>query len=317
MLNRLTKRGVLVALFAFAGAFATSVANAEVTSVTLLNPHGASQAYGGSDSSHFVTISLAAPAEPGGHAVNLVSSNGDLALTMSTVFVPEGQTAWAFQVALTPTVVASQESATVTATDVDGSTDSNAFSILPMEARFLAGNPGSPLQQGGTYTFSVKLSARVNSTQNVTIGSDNPDVTVENAPVVSGDYIGTFTVNVLPSAVGPVTLTATFNGRSYTVTDNITRAILKSVTAASPTVAPGANSSVTVSFAGVVKGARTINLSYGGPVPSGAPLAVVVPDGASSVTFNVPNNWTRGSKTISVTATYGGVSRFVKISVSP
>jgi len=283
-----------------------------------MNSHGDQFCYGGTESPHAVTITLAAPAETGGHDVDLVSNSSDLFVTSGTVTVPEGFTTWSFQVAETPLVVPTPVTATVTATDADNSMQSNDLTIRAMEPRFLDGNPTGSLEQGATYQFNVKLSAKVAANQTISVSSSNPEVSVTDAVVLAGNSHGAFFATVSDAATGSVDLTISFNGIAYTRTLELKKVYLSGLSAAGPVTA-GTNASVTITLSRPVFGDRTINLTYDGPVGAGAPTSVLVTNGTASVTFNVPTASTlaNGGRVLTITASYGGASKVTHVQVNP
>jgi len=294
----------------------TSLAQAEITDVTLLNPLNYDYAYGGANTRHRLTITLADPAEAGGHAVDILSSDASLGLSRATVIVPEGETSHTFMVASSRTVVPASVVATVLATDEDNSMESNDFTVRPMQPSFVPGNTTTFLQ-GNVYTYTVKLSARLQNEQTIAIACDNPGVSVEDAVIPANESTATFSVTVDPSATGNVMFTASFNGFTVKQNAKIVRMVLKSMTANS-TATAGSTVAVTLNLMSLAVGDQTVAITYSGPAAAGAPASAVISNGTKSVVVHVPTKtFTSGTKTLIVTGSLNGESKMVRIQVSP
>ncbi len=314
MLDTILRRGTLSAFVAALGLFACSTAQAQIASVTLENDKNVAEAYGGSDSTHILTVTLDSAAEAGGHPLTLMSSNAAIFLTTSDVTIPEGVTTASFPVVMTPTMVNPPVLAHVTVTDDVDTADSNDFLVKAMRPAFTM-PLANPLQQGATYDLDFGVSARVNSDTEVTFSSDNAGVVVGNGTVTTGTSSSTFTATVSSTATGRVTITAMLNGKTVSRTLGISSLALKSVETVA-TATAGDTISVTVNLFQPAVGDKTIDLMFEGP-SNGAPSTAVILSGQSSVTFNVSTKmFTGGSKVLKIKASFGAVTKSARVIVS-
>jgi len=317
MFERNSVRSAMVALLTTVGLFAATSAHADIVSVSVYNGHNLQQAYGGSNANSRIAITLDAPAGPTGQVISLSSTSANLHLSKSSVKIPAGQTSYIFGVASTPNVIPTAEVDHIFADDGNGAVSSNDYTVLPMEARFSAG-PTTSMMQGSSNLFTVKMSANVRAQQTVTVTSDNGGVSVANAVVAINQPYGTFTANVSDAATGSATITLSFNGRSVTRTLAIKPIAVKMVVPGASSVTGGNGVSVTVTLtAPAPASGRTVSLSYVGPVGMGSPTSAVVTSGNTEVTFTVPTMpVASGTKTLTVKASLGGVTKSCQVSVS-
>jgi len=158
----------------------------------------------------------------------------------------------------------------------------------------------------------------------VTLSSSNPGAASVPASVTipAGAVSAIVTVTTAPvAAATTASITATFPGGSSTAQLQVTEPPPAGVStlAFSPTTLVGGNGAqavVTLSSAAGAQGA-TVELSASAPAMIGFPSSVIVPAGATSVTFSISTATVTSSTPVTVTATAGGTSASASLSLLP
>src|SRR2546427_1698771 len=294
-------------------------ASVALSSLTL-NP---TNVVGGNSSTGTVTLSGAAPS--GGAIVALSSSNTTAARVPSSVTVAAGATSATFTVSTS--AVAASTTVSISGT-YGGVTRSASLTVTPAPPpaptlSSLTLNPTS-VTGGNSSTGTVTLSgAAPTGGAGVTLSSNN--TTAARVPssvtVAAGATSATFTVSTSAVAASTtVSISGTYRG--------VTRSVSLTVTPAPPP-APTL-SSLTLNPANVFGGqSSTGTVTLTGPAPAGGaqvflssnngaarvPSSVIVPAGASSVTFTVNTSFVLISTSATISASYNGTTRATTLGV--
>jgi WD40 repeat protein len=250
------------------------------------------------------TVMLTQIAAPGGATVTL-SSNNAIATVPASVVVASGAKTATFPI--TAGSVTSQVIPTVTAS-CGGVTKKQALIVNPTGVYWVAVVPnyvvggnttvgtvtlGGPAPAGGI-AVSLTCSSLVSVPATVT--------------VPAGQTTATFTAGTMSvSTTTAATITATLNGTSAMVTFEITPLALASLTLNPTTLPGGDNSTGTVTFSGPAPtGGLVVSLSCSDASVT-VPKTVTVPAGQASATFLVSTTAATAEKSVTITATNGGV----------
>ena len=278
---------------------------------------------GGNSSTGTVTMSGAAPS--GGAVVTLSSSNTTVASVPSSVTVAAGATSATFTVSTSAVAVSTTVSISAT---FGGASRSASLTVTaapppPPTLSSLSLNPTS-VTGGNSSTGTVTLSgAAPAGGATVTLSSNNtPAARVPaSVTVAAGATSATFTVSTSAvTASTTVTISAAYSGAS--------RSASLTVTPAPPP--PPTVSSLTLNPANVFGGqSSTGTVTLTGPAPAGGaqvflssnngaarvPSSVIVPAGASSVSFTVNTSFVLISTSATISASYNGTTRSATLGV--
>ena len=246
------------------------------------------------------TLTLAQPAPVGGNVVSF-SSNSPGANPPRIISIPAGSTTASFIIATRS--VPTSTTATVTASS-GGQQRSASFTVTPPLPTGLALAP-STLAGGNISTGTVTLTNPAPSTgMIVNLTSNSANATVPASFRVPGNALsGTF--SVMTSAVTTntsATITATIGATSKTATLTIVPATLSSVSLSPSVLVGGAPSTGTVALTGAAPaGGTTIGLSSS-QASASLPASVLIPAGASSVTFPITTTYVPSTTSDAITA---------------
>jgi hypothetical protein len=177
---------------------------------------------------------------------------------------------------------------------------------------------------GETSTGTVVLSAAAPAggtavslvSNNTSAATVPPSVTV-----AEGQTTATFTVTTHPVAAGTgVAISANSGGTTRTASLWITPAgvTLDALTLAPTVVASGETSEGTVTLTGPAPdGGAAVALLSHDTTRATVPPAVTVPAGATSATFTVTAQTVESNVAVNIEGTYGGVTRFDRLTVTP
>ena len=282
------------------------------------------------------TITLQAPAPPGGTTVRLVSSDPTIVRPPATVFIPAGATDIDLSI---PTSAVSVPVRVIieTGTDIDGYRAPQTWlTVTP---------PGSPVPppslasltlsqssvlSGNTVTGTVRLTSPAPSGGAVVFlqGSMEGQVIVPaNVTVPAGSISATFTTSPAPETPFPRWV---FIGARYGTSGGAQQRILEIDPAPGPAtvLAIGPASQDVIggqsgrgSVALVIPaptGGGIVNLTTDNPSVIHVPASVTIPEGNSAVSFGIGTSPVSGLTTGGfVTATAGGVSKSIFVNVAP
>ena len=294
---------------------------ATLASVTL-NPASVS---GGSSSTGTVTLSAQAPS--GGALVSLSSANTAVATVPASVTIPAGITSATFTV-VTLAVTASA-SVTISASYA-GVTQTAPLTVTPQSATAtlasLRLNPTS-VNGGSPSTGTVALSAPALSGGTlVTLSSSNTSVATVPASVTipAGSTSAVFTVTTLiVNSSTTVTISAIYAGVTQTAVLTVTPQAQAGPTLTSLTLHPtsiqgGSTSMGSVALsAPALTGGALITLTSSKTSVATVPASVTIPAGATSATFMVNTLAVTASTTVTISASYAGVTHTASLTVTP
>ncbi len=159
----------------------------------------------------------------------------------------------------------------------------------------------------------------------VTLSSSNPAVASvpATATIAPNGFTATFAVTTSPVASNTsVTITASFNGSTRTAILTVTGGTqagpsLQSVTMSPSSVTGGDPTSGFVSLSGAAPaGGALVSLSSSNPAVVSVPSSVTVGSGSTAWGFNATTAAVSSTTSVTITATYDGVSRTATMSVT-
>jgi subtilisin family serine protease len=266
------------------------------------------------------SLTLDGPAGAAGAAVSLVSSAPSV-VPPATVTIPAGATASA-NFTMNTSAVSANVQVTVTAT-YGGVSKLVTFTVKPPSLQAFTVSP--PTVSGGKPFSSAYLTLdgpAGTAGAAVTLVSSDPAVTppatftIPAGATVSGSF--SLPTSAVSSNVS-VTLTASFGGVSKSVVVTVKPTAIFSLAISPLTVSGGkAFSTALVTLDGPAPpgGASvTLGSSDSAAVP---PPVLSIPAGAtSSGYFSIPTNFVTASRPVTITASYGGVSKTANVTVKP
>ncbi len=263
------------------------------------------------------SVLLNAPAPASGVAIQLKSSNASVATVPMFVTVPAGQVA--IPVSIQTSSPASVQDVTITAS-AGARTRAAALRVRPSDHPSILSVTLSPVSVAGGAAISGTVTLSGSAPMGgvvVALSSNNGAVQVPaTITVLFGQTMANFTATAIstPDAQN-VTITASFEDSSKTATVALVPALL-----------------LTLSTDNTVGGTDvTGTVTLGNPAPAGGALVtlqpsdfnvgrvppfVTVPGGQVSGTFTVQTTAAASNRTLSITATYNGVSQSASLTVS-
>jgi hypothetical protein len=279
-----------------------------------------------------ITLSGSAPLNLRGLAISLSSNNPAVATVPAGVLVQAGATSATFNLSTNP--VTSPTFVTISAS-YGGVTRTATLTVLPPALSSLTLNPTS-VTGGAASTGTVALTGPAYSGGvTVSVSSSNLDVArvlishlavpmgakVNIVTVPAGQTSATFSITTQPVASATsVTISGSYGGVTRTATLTVLPPALSSLTLNPTSVTGGAASTGTVALTGpAYSGGVTVSLSVRGPDPTIAtvPAVATVPTGATTTTFTVRANPVASATSVSVEASYGGVTKHATLTVTP
>lgn len=256
------------------------------------------------------TIKLSSPATSDTRVS--LSSSSPLAVPPASVLIPAGSAQQTVSVATVPT--GEDTAVTLRATLPGGGTNSGKFVVLAPRVQSVTVSP-SKIVGGSPTTVKVTLNGKAASGgQAVTLSSNSSAVRVPASLTVPGGATSG-SVQVQTNAVANdtnVTITASQPaGHSVTTALTLQAPRLGSLTLNPSAVTGGAPSKGRVSIGTAAPaGGLTVSLSLD-PAASGTPYVhipstVTIPEGATSVEFNVETDLVSRTVTTQITARFGG-----------
>jgi len=269
------------------------------------------------------TVTLSGPAPSGGFVVSLSSSNTNVATVPSTVTVPAGATSANFTISTR--AVSSATSVTITAS-AGGVSRSATLTVNPSPSVTLQSLTISPTSVvgGNSATGTVTLSGPAPSggfVVNLSSSNTNVATVPSTVTVPAGATSANFTISTRAvSSATSVTITASAGGvsRSATLTVNPSPSVTLQSLTISPTSVVGGNSATgTVTLSGPAPAGGVVVQLRSSSSRASVPSTVTVPAGATSARFTIQ---TRSSfwpfvETVTITASYNGVSRSAQLTV--
>ncbi|MGC4050038.1 MAG: hypothetical protein QM757_11695 [Paludibaculum sp.] len=266
------------------------------------------------------SLTLDGPAGAAGAAVSLVSSDPSV-VPPATVTIPAGATTSA-NFPISTTAVSASIQVTVTAS-YGGVSKAVTFTVKPPSLFAFTVSP--PTVSGGKPFTSAYLTLdgpAGPAGAAVTLVSSDPSVTppatftIPAGATVSGYF--SLPTSAVSSTIS-VTLTASFGGVSKSAAVTVKPTAIASLSISPLTVSGGKSftaAMVTLDGPAPPGGANvTLASSDGSAVP---PPVLTIPAGATaSAYFSIPTNFVATSRTVTITGSYGGVSKTANVTVKP
>lgn len=287
-----------------------SVAPPEVSSI-VFNP---SSLLGGSASTG--TITLNAPAPPGGALITLTSSNGSAITIPPSITIAANSSTATFPVTSIP--VSADTSVSVSAT-YGASSQRGSLTVMAASLNTLSLNPSSVL--GGTSsTGTLSLNGPAPSGGAVILLSTNnaavalPPATVT---IASGATSATFTIRSFPVAVDTVaTVSAQYGTAVQAVNLTVIAATLASGSLSPSSVRGGTTATGTVALNGPAPaGGALVGLASSNPSIAYAPASIAIAAGSTSVSFTITTFPVATNASVVISAAYNGASRTASLTV--
>jgi len=268
---------------------------------------------GGTTATGTVTLSQAAP--PEGAVVYLFSSSYS-AILPYCIKIPAGQISATFTYSTLAVNATIQVEIDATSGPTPATAQINITPPVPVSVTFSPTSVVGGVSITGTVTIS---SPAPSNSEPVALSSASPNVMVPQwAVVAAGQTTATFVVLTYPvNTSSPVTVTATASLASVTGNFTITPPSVAAITVDPANVVGGNSTSATVTLSGVApSNGTTVTLSADNACAS-PPATVLIPAGSNSVTLPIPTNPVVKATTTVLTATAGGASQQVILTVSP
>ena len=261
-----------------------------------------------------LTVGLNGVARAGGFVVGLRSNNG-AAQVNSQIAIPQGQASATTSVATS--TVAATLTATITA-QAGGLTQTASLEIDPASTVQLAGlslSLGSILG-GKNLTGTVTLTGNSPGNVNISLTSDNTKVTPPAMVTVPfNQSSANFTIATLAvTSAQTVTLTATLSHTTVSATLNVLPPLQLALDASAVVGGGSVSGTVTLGDSAPPTGA-IVALRSGDPAVQVPP--VTVPAGQNSQTFTLTTSAVPAARTVSISATYAGLTQTVSLTVNP
>jgi subtilase family serine protease len=264
------------------------------------------------------TVTLARAAPSGGATISLLSSVG-FAGVPSSVTVPAGATSGSFNVSTSGVSAAS--TATITGV-MNGTNKTAALVVQPASLVMFTISPGSV--SGGSSaigTLSLNGVAPTGGVK-VSLASNNLAVTVSSSVTIPAGASGaTFAVNTKAvAAQANAVVSAKSAAVSLSAPLAVEPASLESVSLSPNQVVGGSTATVTgtVTFSGIpASTGGSVKLASSDPTVVSVPVSVRGSSSASSVTFAVTHRKTLSTQVVTISATYGGVTKTGQVTVTP
>ena len=314
-----------------AGIPATDIAAAGTIPVTMLNPDG-----GVSNTMNFevkVPVPVSTPTVTGLSPFYATAGTASFTLTVNgSGFLPGAKVRWNGTDRVTTFVSATQLQASILAADIaaarttpvtvlnpdGGASNGVGFDILPGIVS-LTITP-TTVAGGNTSTGTVTLNGPA-PTGGTVVSLSSGNIPVANVPatvtVLGGNTSATFTITTTPiSTSTSVTISAVYGGVMRSSTLTVNRPALLSVSSSPSTIAGGNTSTGTVTLSGPVpSGGIVVALSSSNTSVARVPANITVPAGNTSANFTITTSAVSSSRSVTISANFGGVKRSTALSV--
>jgi hypothetical protein len=271
---------------------------------------------GGNSASGTVTLGVAAPA--GGTPVTL-SVSGAPANVPPTVTVPAGSTTGTFTIATTGVTAVS--TATVSAS-LNGTTKTASLTLTAATLLSVSFNPSTVIG-GNASTGTVTLSGDAPAGgMKVSLSSSSSSISLLPSVLVpAGSSTVSFAVatKAVPKATTAVVL-AKLGSVSVTGSLILEPVSLVSLTTSSSALVGGSQVTLTGEVqigANAGTGGDKVTLKSSNSAVLSVPSTATVPSGSSAGTFAIVHKRVTTTQTVTITATYGGVTKTTTVTLSP
>jgi len=256
--------------------------------------------------------------------ISLISNNPSAFPVPPTVNIQSGQSSTSFSDQAG--TVTSTTTVTVTATYNGVSLQAQVVVTPAVQTPVLSTFTISPstITSGQSATLSLGLSGTTNSTATVSLISNNPSAfpVPPTVNIQSGQSSTSFS-DQAGTVTSPttVTVTATYNGVSLqaqvTVNPVVPTPTLTTFTISPNTISSGQSATLSLGLSGTTSSTATISLSSNNPSAFPVPPTVNIQAGQSSTSFSDQAGTVTSPTTVTVTATYNGVSLQAQVTVNP
>jgi alpha-tubulin suppressor-like RCC1 family protein len=277
----------------------------------------------GGGSTTLNTVTLTGPAGPSGAVVTLTSSDPSAATPPATVSVAAGQTSSAVFTISTANV-ATSTAVTITASYAGVSKSSN-LTVNPLALSSLVLSPAAVTGGLSTAANTATLAGPArDGGATVTLTSSNPMIAVVPASVSvsagasQSPAFGIATTPVITST--QVTISASYGGVTKAAILTVNPPVISSVGLFARSIVGGdSKTGNKVSLTGpAAAGGAIVILTSSNPAIAAVPASVTVAAGATqSPTFTITTNWVKASTPVTISASYGGVTKIATLTVNP
>lgn len=280
-----------------------------------LNPSGIAV---GATSTGTVTLSVAPTSAA---TVTLASSNTKVATVPSSVIVPAGTTTGTFTVTASSTLAAAS-TAVITATYSGVSLTQDISVAVPKLASLSLAPTNLIGGASSTGTVALSVAAPVGGATVILSSSNTKDATVPTTvSIPAGATSASFTVTTVGvTASATATIDAKLGTVSKTAVLTIKPQSVESVSISPTGLVGGSQSSVvgTVTLTGPAPAAGAkVTLTSSNTKAATLPASVTIPAGSTSATFTITHLQVTASSTVTVKASYGGVTGSATLAVTP
>ncbi len=244
--------------------------------------------------------------------------------TLSVTFTPSVSGSRTASVTLTDDAAGSPQAVSLTGT---GSVPAPAVSLSPASLTFASQTVGTT-SAAQVVTLTNTGTATLNITSIAITGTNSGDFAQTNtcgASVAAGANC-TISVTFTPSAAGSRTASVTITDDasdspqavSLTGTGAAAGVALSSLTLSPTSVKSGVSSTGTVTLSGAAPtGGAVVTLSSSNTTVATVPASVTVKAGATTATFTVSTKRVRNNTSLTISATYQGVTKTATLTVTP
>ncbi|HJS24111.1 MAG TPA: hypothetical protein VJ751_07145 [Pyrinomonadaceae bacterium] len=283
----------------------------------------------GTGGSSFATVTITSPSSTD-EVLQVTSSNPSIASVPNSVLIPAGSTTGGFNIFTTSvsvqtvvTISVSGGGVTRTAT-LTVNPDTPPEPITPVAPTLLSPASNAKVAQpinfdwsdvSGATSYEIQIDNSNNFTAPLTLSQkvDVSQATVTGLPAQRLYW----RVRAFNSAgvAGPFSASRRFTAEAASTT---TTASLSAVSVSPTSVAGGTTAQGTIKLTGgAPSGGAVVTLSSANTSVVSVPASVTVAAGASSATFGVKTSTVATNTGVTITATYGGVSRTTTLTVTP
>ena len=267
------------------------------------------------------TVTLNGPAPPGGAVVTLTTSDPSSTAPPATITVPGGSTVSPrFTINTIPVTATAQ--VTITASYA-GSSASNSLTVVPATLSSISVYPSTVVSGRLTTTNRVYLTGPAPAGGAVvTLTSSDPNTATPVATVTVPDGATYTSFNIAAGWVGSTTtatITASYGGTSGSADLTVIPIQLNSLSVYPSSVLGGrASTTNTVTLTGPAPpGDAQVMLTSSDPTVAQVPAFATVPAGSqNSLRFTITTNVVSAPTAVTITATYGGVTRTAVLTVN-
>ncbi|MCX6381197.1 MAG: NHL repeat-containing protein [Armatimonadetes bacterium] len=267
--------------------------------------------YGSTQATGRVVLNLPAVTD-----TTVVLTNTNTAATVpSSVLIPAGQTIGVF--AISTVKVDSSQKGKITATS-NGVLQQANITVRPAGIATITIQP-TTVVGGASSKGTITLEGVLPTDTVVTLISSNPAAakpTASNVTIPANTTSTTFDIVTTPVPyVKAVLFTATLNGTSKNATLKVLPASLSKITLSAAKIDGGSTVQATVSLTGIAMPGGIKVITTASSALASVPVSVLIPEGESSISFDVKTSDTANDTNVDISASYGSVSKSAHLTV--